>query len=300
MDVLLQIIVSVFVFAGVGLPIYALFRYPVPTEPPVHRRFAASLGADHATIFENPLLAPVMNLGLSLTQRLNMPATRAQIHQQLNASGNPWGYSVREFLAICILSAVALGFLSVILVIAAGSTLALIIGPAMAVLGFMIPLYALRDAGGRRCRKIGKQLPYTLDLVALTMAAGSTFTEAVHTLIRDDPDENLNQELAVVLSEVELGTPRATALAHMADRIPLESLRSVVGAVNQAEALGTPLSTILKLQSDMLRMHRGVQAEKLSASASLRILVPSVLILVAVVIIVFAPLIIRGMQGSLF
>jgi hypothetical protein len=50
----------------------------------------------------------------------------------------------------------------------------------------------------------------------------------------------------------------------------------------------------------MLRMHRGVQAEKLSASASLRILVPSVLILVSVVIIVFSPLIIRALQGELF
>ena len=300
MDVLLQIIVSVVIFIGVGLPIYALFRYPIPAEPPVHRKFAAAVGAERTTIFENPLFAPVMNVGLTLTQRLNMPAVRAQIRQQLNASGNPWGYSVREYLAICLLSAAALGFLSVLLVIAAGSTLGLIIGPAMAVLGFMIPIYALRDTGSRRCRKIGKQLPYTLDLISLTMAAGSTFTEAVQTLIRDDPDDDLNQELAVVLSEVELGTPRAAALAHMAERIPLESLRSIVGAVNQAEALGTPLSTILKLQSDMLRMHRGVQAEKLSASASLRILIPSVLILIAVVVIVFAPLIIRGMQGSLF
>jgi hypothetical protein len=49
----------------------------------------------------------------------------------------------------------------------------------------------------------------------------------------------------------------------------------------------------------MLRMYRSVRAEKLSASASLRILVPSMLILLAVVIIVFAPLIIRRIQGEL-
>ena len=207
MNVTLQILVSVIVFAGVFLPIYALFRYPIPAEPPVHRRFAAALGADRATIFENPLLAPVMNLGLALTQRLNLPAVRARIRQQLDASGNPSGYSVREYLAICIVSAAALGIVSALLVVASGSAMALIVGPAMAVFGFMIPLYALTDAGNRRGRKIGKQLPYTLDLVALTMAAGSTFTEAVQTLIRDEPEDDLNQELAIVLSEVELGTP---------------------------------------------------------------------------------------------
>lgn len=300
MLVALQIIVSLIVFAGVFLPIVALFRYPVPPEPPAHRRFAAELGKQRNTVFENPLLAPLMNLGLTLTTRLNLPSVRKDIRQYLDATANPAGYSVREYLALCLLSGAALGFLSMLLVIASGSALALIVGPAMAVVGFMVPVYALKDAGRRRSARIGKQLPYTLDLIALTMAAGSTFTEAVQTLIRDQPDDDLNQELAIVLSEVEFGTPRAAALNHLAERIPLESLRSIVGAVNQAEALGTPLSDILKLQADMLRMHRGVRAEKLSASASLRILIPSVMILLAVVIIVFAPLIIRGIKGTLY
>ncbi len=300
MSILLQILVSLIAFVGVALPIYALFRYPVPAEPPVHRQFAAALGADRTTIFENPLLAPILNIGISLTQRLNMPATRKQIHQQLSASGNPAGYSVQEYLAICLVSAATLGAASTLLMIVTGSALALLIGPIVAALGFTIPIIALKDAGNRRCAKVAKQLPYTLDLVSLTMSAGSSFTEAIQTLIRDEPDDDLNQELAIVLSEMNFGTPRANAMSNMADRLPLESLRSIVGAVNQAESLGTPLSTILKLQSDMLRMQRGVLAEKLSASASLRILLPSVLILVSVVIIVFSPLIIRGMQGSLF
>jgi len=300
MNVLLQILVSGIVFVGVALPTYALFRYPVPAEPPVHRRFAAALGNQRTTIFENPLLAPILNLGLTLSQRLNLPGIRKEIHQQLNASGNPAGYSVQEYLAISLISAAALGTTAILLVIVTGSTMALLVGPVMAALGFAIPIFALHDAGNRRTARISKQLPYTLDLVSLTMAAGSSFTQAIQTLIRDEPDDDFNQELAIVLSDMNFGTPRAAALGNMADRIPLESLRSIVGAVNQAESLGTPLSTILKLQSDMLRMQRGVLAEKLSASASLRILVPSVLILVAVVIIVFSPLIIRGMQGSLF
>ncbi len=300
MDLALQILVSIVVFIGVALPIYALFRDPVPPEPPVHRRFAAALGDHHATVFENPLLAPILNQGLALTQRMSLPGTRAQIRQQLNASGNPSGYSVQEYLALCMVSAATLGTASALLMIVTGNALALLAGPLMATVGFAIPILALRGAGQRRSRKISKQLPYTLDLVSLTMAAGSSFTEAIQTLIRDEPDDDFNQELAIVLSEMNFGTPRTAALTNMADRIPLESLRSIVGAINQAESLGTPLSTILKLQSDMLRMQRGVRAEKLSASASLRILLPSMLILVSVVIIVFAPLIIRSIQGTLF
>ena len=99
-------------------------------------------------------------------------------------------------------------------------------------------------------------------------------------------------------AEIEFGTPRNQALTNMADRVPLESVRSVIGAVNQAEALGTPLSEILKNQSGMLRMHRSVRAEKLSASASLRILIPSMLILMSVVLIIFGPLIIRWVESG--
>lgn len=75
--------------------------------------------------------------------------------------------------------------------------------------------------------------------------------------------------------------------------MPLESLRGVIGAVNQAEQLGTPLSGILKNQAVMLRNMRTVKAEDAAAKASLRILIPSMLIMLAVVIVVFAPLVIQ-------
>ena len=185
--------------------------------------------------------------------------------------------------------------------VAVKSSMLLLILPGLMVLGFFGPLWALHGESRRRTIRIAKQLPYSLDLIALTMASGSSFTEACQALIRDNPTDDLNQELAVALSEIEFGTTRMQALVNIAERVPLESLRSVIGAVNQAESLGSPLSEILKQQSEMLRSQRSVRAEKLSSSASLRILVPSMLILIAVVIVVFAPLVITYIQrGSIF
>ena len=295
----LQILFTLPLGIGLFLLVWALFRHPVPAESPVHRRIAEAVGQHRQTVFEHPITAPVMTLGLTMAHRFNMPAIRQRIRQDLEGAGNPSGYSVEEYLAICLLSAAALAVASGFLEIMLGSSMALIIVPVMAVVGFAIPLWTLRNASQRRLGRVAKQLPYTLDLIALVMGAGSSFTEAIETLIRDAPEEDLNQELRIVLSEIEFGTTRATALQNLADRIPLESLRSVVGAVVQAERLGTPLSSILKLQSDMLRMHRSVRAEKLSASASLRILIPSMLILFAVVLVVFAPMIIRWFEGTL-
>ena len=104
----------------------------------------------------------------------------------------------------------------------------------MMFVGFAIPLWTLQEAAAARVSRISKKLPYSLDLIALMMAAGSAFTEAIETLIRDEPDDDLNQELRIVMAEIEFGTRRGEALRNLAERIPLETLRSIVGAINQA------------------------------------------------------------------
>ena len=292
---------SLFVFAGIFVPIFAIFRYPVPDEAPINRQIAKAVGVDQETIFENGAVAPVLSLFVQLAKRVNLTGLRSRIRQNLQASGNPSGYTVDQVLGLAMASAVGIGGFSSVLALLISGGMLLLFFPMMSFVGFMIPLAVLSASAKKRTRLIGKQLPYTLDLIALVMASGSSFTEAVETLIRDDPDDDLNQELAFSLSEMEYGTTRAVALQNLGERIPLDSLRSVVGAVNQAEKLGTPLSAILKVQAEMLRMHRSVRAEKLSASASLKILIPSMLILLAVVLVIGAPLIIRFIvQGSLW
>lgn len=298
---ILAAVTSLFVFAGIFVPIFAMFRYPVPDEAPIHRQIAKAVGVDQETIFESAAFAPILSLFVQLAKRINLMGLRKSIRQNLQASGNPSGYTVDQVLGLAMAAAVAVGGLSSVLSLLIDGGMLLFFLPLMSAVGFMIPLLALSSSATKRSRKIGKQLPYTLDLIALVMASGSSFTEAIETLIRDDPEDELNQELAFSLAEMEYGTTRANALQNLGQRIPLDSLRSVIGAVNQAEKLGTPLSSILKVQAEMLRMHRSVRAEKLSASASLKILIPSMLILLAVVLIMAAPMIIRFIvQGSLW
>ncbi|MEO1237064.1 MAG: hypothetical protein AAFX76_09775, partial [Planctomycetota bacterium] len=108
----MQILISLFVFAGTALPVYAVFRYPVPAAPPVNRRIARALGADRPTLFEQPVIGPVMSLLVQLAGRLNLPKVRANVRQDLDASGNAAGYTVEQYLAICLGSALVVGLVS--------------------------------------------------------------------------------------------------------------------------------------------------------------------------------------------
>lgn len=296
----IQIVTSLALFAGVLCVIYGGFAQLSPHEVPAHLRFASAVGARRSTAFESRLLGPLTRLGLGIASRLRAEGLRSRIKRDLDAAGNPSSYSVDEFLALCLLCGAGLAALGLLgnLLLQGGANAVLVV-PVMAAAGFAAPMMALRASARNRMQRIAKQLPYTLDLIAIVMKAGSGFTEAVQTLIADQPEDDFNQELRIALNEIEYGVPTATALAHVADRIPLESLRSVIGAVNQAQSLGTPVANVLSLQTEMLRVQRSVRAEKLSASASLRILIPSMVILIGVVGLVFAPLIIRFLRGEL-
>jgi len=290
---------SIMLFFAVSMIVYAVFRYTYVPESPVDRAIALKLGiGKRQTVFEHPTFSRVMSLGLRIASRF--PFFRERIGRDLSALGNPSGYTVDEYLAICFTSGIVMMILSIFFIPALG-ILGWIVFFFMTYIGFMIPLFSLRSAAERRIRSIGRKLPYTLDLIALMMQAGANFTEAIDTIIHDDPEDDLNQELRLVRAEIDFGTQRQHALVNMADRIPLESLRGVVGAVNQAENLGTPLSEILKNQAGMLRNSRSVLAEENSAKASLKILIPTMLILLAAVLTLFSPVIVSYIKtGDLF
>ena len=203
------IFTSACLFAGVFVPIFAIFRYPVPDEAPIHRQIAKAVGVDRETIFEAPGFAPVLNLFVHIARRAGLVGFRKRLRQNLLASGNPSGYTVDQYLALALFSAAMVGGISGIMIMLMDGSGLLLFFPVMGVIGFFIPLLALSSTAQKRTSKIGKQLPYTLDLISLVMASGSSFTEAVGTLIRDNPDDDLNQELAFALAEMEYGSTRA-------------------------------------------------------------------------------------------
>lgn len=299
-NLILTVVVSALGFATIFLGIVAVFGHSGRTEMSPQRRIAIATGqADRRTVFESEFGAPVMWVLLLLAEKLAMPGFKRRLRATLIAAGSPNFYTAEEYLALAMLWALIVGLGLGFLHWAAYKSFSYGLCVFGLCAGLFGTLYHLRDRARRRVRDISRRVPYSLDLIALAMGAGSTFVEAVRTVIREDRGNPLNVELSTVLAEMDLGTTRRTALANLADRVPLESLRSIVASILQAEELGTPLTEVLKGQANLLRLQRSVRAEKLAALASVRILVPSVLILLSVVLTVLAPIIIRAVRREL-
>ena len=296
----LLLIINLLVIVSVFLIVTILFRAPLrATDETAFRVDVDNLRRD--TLFEVPWARPILILTHGFVQRLNLPGFKDHVFKLLLALGNPHQYTSDEYLVLCTLwggvgavGCLFLGRLAVEDLSILGALAFLIFGVGV---GFLGGYFWLRERALRRLREIAKRLPYTLDLISMAMDAGATFYEAANAVIRDDPEDPFNEELGIVIHEIDFGLSRQDALTHLGQRITVDGLDGIISAILQAEALGTPLADVLKLQANLLRMRRSMRAERRAGEASVKILVPSMLILLAVVLIIFAPIIVRFIEG---
>ncbi len=158
----------------------------------------------------------------------------------------------------------------------------------------------LRSDAQQRVAKISRQLPYAIDLAALVLSAGGTLREALEVICGHSRDEPLAQEVAIALAEMRSGVTQARALRNMAERLELSDLTSLVIAINRGEEAGAPMGTTLRTQAEIFRFWRLQKAERLAVEAPVKMMFPNLLIMLAVVLIVLGPVIIKLAGGSWF
>jgi len=296
-----DMVVSLGLFVVIVLLVIATFGQSGQVDVSAQRQAAIATGhMDRQTVFEKPLLMPLMWLLLAVSQRLSMPKLKNWLQRTLVAAGSPEFYTPDEYLALAMLTGVALGGAMELLSLFVGGQFSLIMLLLGVVGGTGLSLLQLHLQASKRLRAITKRVPYALDLISLAMGAGATFTEAIRTVVREHSEDPFNVELRTVLAEMDLGTTRRQALQNLADRVPIDMLRGIVSSVIQAEELGTPLAEVLHSEATLMRLQRSVRAENAAAVASVRILVPSLLILMAVVLAVFGPAIVRAAKRGFF
>lgn len=296
-----DLLVSAGLFASVTTFLVAVFSQQGRVELSPQRQAALATGhSDRKTVFEMPILQPVMWMLLSVSHRLAVPGVKAWLGRKLTAGGNEDYYTPEEYLSLSLLTGLALAAVIGVLIMVVCRKLGVFL-PAMGLLaGIALTLVQLHVRASNRLRLITKRVPYTLDLIALAMGAGATFTEAIVTVVRERGDDPFNVELRTVLAEMDLGATRRQALENLIGRVPIDMLRSIVASIIQAEELGTPLADVLHSEATLMRLQRSVRAESAAAVAAVRMLLPGILIMMSVMLTIFGPAIVRAMKRGLF
>jgi tight adherence protein C len=231
--------------------------------------------------------------------RMGTAPLRKYVHEPYARAAYPGGLEDDEV--------VTLGaILSVLAAVFVGLSAAVIFGTAYAwfgvcalPLGFLGLVSAFKTRAEVRESQIVKAMPYVLDLIVLMLRSGTSLTIALRRVVGDYHDHPVGDELGQVLAEIEMGAPRAEALRRLGDRVKSADITALADAIVQSEELGWPLADTLQRQADRMAAERVLRAQSKAGAAGVMVMIPSTLVLLAAIILLFGPMLVRFMQGGL-
>ncbi len=175
------------------------------------------------------------------------------------------------------------------LVTGTGTTTGVGIGLVVGIFGFILPNIWLDRKIKDRLKEIMKSLPDAIDLLTISVESGLGFDPALQR-VAEKWDNALTREFARVLSEMRIGKTKREALREMAQRCDEDGLTTFVSSVVQADTLGVPITQVLRIQSEAMRVRRRQKAEELAAKAPLKMLFPMIfLIFPALYVVILGP-----------
>jgi tight adherence protein C len=242
---------------------------------------------------------PVIDEVAALLTRRENPALEGLRHG-LVAGREKLPWKPEEFIAAKWLEAIVFGGgIFLLLWIGNWPITAVVLGIAVALVYGLLTPKSVQDRARKRLARIRIRLPFAVDLIALTMEAGGGFQECLQTAVAENGNHPLTDELAEVLRQISLGRPRNEALTALQERLHDDDINELVFAINKGEELGTPLSAILRDQAEQMRLKRSQRGEKAAAEAEVKIVFPGMVLMIACLLVVIAPIVLPAILAVL-
>lgn len=163
--------------------------------------------------------------------------------------------------------------------------------PTSMMIGYAYPdLIWLPGVIKARQEEIFRNMPFVVDLLALSTEAGLDFMGAIGKVVEKSKPSALVSEMETILKEIKIGSSRREALRNMAWRINMSEINSFIAVLISADEMGASIGKILRQQSEQIRHERFIRAEKAGSRAARQILFPMILFIIpAIFIMIFAP-----------
>jgi tight adherence protein C len=280
---------SVAVFLGISVTMYYIIAFVAWL-----RREKVNMGTVDSVLVQ--LLRPALEVLSPINSKLTLNGYRRRMNTKFHSSGGFNGMTVDIFLAfkeVCFVS----GFLMALV----GLRFRMSPGVVGLSLGFglcasFLPELLLANFASNRKRKIIKELPYILDLLTVSVEAGLDFMRAIERVVKILKKGELVKELAIAHKSLEIGYSREAVLRQLDSRTEISDVKTVVSALIQADRLGTGISNALRAVAQQAREQRSQRAETMAGKATVKLIIPMVLVFVAVMLMIIGPVAIQIYQ----
>ncbi len=232
--------------------------------------------------FRDRILVPTLRRLADITVRFTPEKQVEEMRRLIELAGMSGNMEPTTFLALRIVATVGLALMSFLLffVLSANTpaTQAILYTLGAAALGYFFPLLWIRSKISKRQNNIVRALPDALDLLVICVDAGLGFDMAMGK-VYDKWDNDLAIAFGRVLREIQLGKSRREAMRDMSQRMDVPDVTSFTAAVIQADSLGVSMATILRVQSDQMRVKRRQRAQEKAHQAPVKMMIPMVLLI---------------------
>ncbi len=159
---------------------------------------------------------------------------------------------------------------------------------AMLVAGFYLPNIYISNLIQKRREQIRNHWSDALDLMLICVESGMAIEPAMQRVAKEIGAvcPPLAEELLLTTAELSYLGDRTKALENLAERTGLQSVKSVVSALIQAERYGTPLGQALRVLAKENRDERMAEIEKKAQALPPKLTVPMVLFFLPVIFVV--------------
>jgi tight adherence protein C len=166
------------------------------------------------------------------------------------------------------------------------------------ILGYRLPYGYIQGKAMARQKEIRKALPFTLDLISISVEAGMALDGAM-TIVMEKSTGPMADEINLTLREIRLGKGRNEALIDMGERIGLEELKAFVTAVTYIARLGGSLVDVIRIQAQAMRIKRRQRAEEKAMKTPVKIMIPLVLfIFPSMFVVILGPAAVEMMENA--
>lgn len=221
--------------------------------------------------------------GPAFLARMN-EGKRKRVSHRLDLAGRPGGINLERYAELRAATMIVCVVLAVLFAIIGAWPASLI----LLVLGWMVVDAWLSRAGRLRQTQLQRDLPDFVDVLAITVRAGTGYRAAL-----DRVGASLSgpaaEEVLSTLRQMDLGATRREAFEALRARNESETLDSFVAAQLQAEELGVPLADALASIARDTRRSSAQEARRRAQRAAPRIsligatlLLPATMLLIAV------------------
>jgi tight adherence protein C len=237
------------------------------------------------------VVQPFSGRALKSVTRLTPSEYLERTHRKLLLAGLTGSMRAEEFViaqtaATGLLTVGALAYLLLAHPAPRTGILMLIMAP---VVGWCLPASWLTRKVRERQQAILKDLPDTLDLLAISVEAGMGFEGALE-IVCQHFSSPLAEEFSRTLHEMELGLPRRDAFQNLKRRTDVPELSNFVLALLQADALGIPIGRVLKTQAVEMRNKRRQWAREKAAKLPVKMLFPLIgFVFPAIMVVILGP-----------